>query len=55
MVGSQRGFADHAGETLARALQRQDVFEGEVGQYFMEELKRELEKSPGHLSSRSLW
>jgi hypothetical protein len=52
MVGSQCGFVDHAGERLARALQRQDVFEGEVGRYFMEELKREVEKSPGHLSSQ---
>lgn len=54
MVGSQCGFVDHAGEGLARALQRQDVFEGEVGHYFVEELERELEKRPGHLSSRSL-
>jgi len=53
VVGSQCGFRDHVRKRLAQALQRHDVFEGEVGHYFAEELKRELEEGRGH--HLSLW
>ena len=57
MLELQYGFANNAKKKLARAIQRRDVSEREVGYHCVEEFRpfrRELGKNRGHLSLRWL-